>query len=362
MKAIKNSNKRSGNQLSETFGPIKVLHIAECYEAGVGHAVDTLVRVRTSDRHILLYSGSQKPSERFEHVQQFHSRAIDRIFQIRRLVREHRPDLVHLHSSWAGLYGRAALLRTPVVYQPHCYKFDDPALSYLKKRAVHLVEKFLARATSVVLALSPHEMRLARAITPLGKCFMVPNAPTIAILPDASINNPQDPSPTVIMVGRISPQKDPSFFIQVARTVRDQRPATSFLWVGDGDKSLRSELEASGIKVTGWVDSKRLTELLDSSSCYVHSASYEGFPLSILDAAARGLPIVAREIPAFESTGLAQASTPSEVGSQVLRVLSEDEYSREVKSIGVSLLSTMNEQAQNRALQAAYNTAIGWEK
>lgn len=336
---------------------LRILHVAECYEAGVGHAVDTIARIRSQDVNYLLYAGTRRPSDRFESSQPLASGFINRIRDIRAAVRAHQPDIVHLHSSWAGVYGRLAFLDVPVVYQPHCFKFDDPTLSRLKALVFRKAEGILGRVTSVVLALSRHEAKLAKAINPSTQCVLLPNAPTVPLARARKKLRPDTPQ-RIVMVGRLSPQKDPALFAELAVAVRGVHPATEFIWIGDGDPTLRSQLESAGIHVTGWLASADLTKTLDSSDCYVHTAQYEGFPLSVLDAAARGLPIVAKSIPAFEGTGLLQGATVQTITEHVARVLSDSHYFEHVIDVNTLLLGEMNETKQEQALETAYKFAM----
>ena len=87
------------------------------------------------------------------------------------------------------------------------------------------------------------------------------------------------------MVGRIAPQKDPKFFADVVAELRKDDVPLEAVWIGDGDGDLRRLLTEARIRVTGWLSPSGVEELL-RGSVYVHSARYEGFPLSILDAAA----------------------------------------------------------------------------
>lgn len=354
----------TGKDTSRKPQALRILHVAECYEAGVGHAIDTIVRIRDEDTHILLYSGDRDPSEHFSHAQQLPHNFLRRILHVRAAVRTYSPDIIHLHSSWAGVYGRTALLRSPIVYQPHCFKFDDPSLSNLKRHLFRIAEKCLGRLTTVVLALSAQESRLAQQISPSATCVMLPNAPTLESFPGKRphhvISTEGDASPKkVVMVGRISPQKDPMFFIAIAETVRKSLPQAEFVWVGDGDEHLKKRLRDANVTVTGWLDSSALIDVLDASTCYVHTASYEGFPLSVLDAAARQMPIVARRIPAFDGTGLLQGSTSESVAEQVLRVLSDAQVSSDATQRGQQVLEVMNDDKQGQALGQAYMIALG---
>jgi len=335
---------------------LRILHVAECYEAGVGHAVDTIARVLETAEHLLLFSGEKRPSTKFSDTLQFGPGFLRRIRDVRAAVQTYNPDIVHLHSSWAGVYGRVAGLHTPIVYQPHCYKFDDPQLPRHKTILFQNAERLLGRLAKIVLALSPHEMTLANKVSPNAQCLMLPNAPSLPAR-GTSLTWPLEKK--VVMVGRISPQKDPSFYIEVSRMVREHIPDARFTWIGEGDEGLTKHLRDHNVEVTGWLDETTLSNELDSASCYVHTAMYEGFPLSVLDAAARSLPIVTRKIPAFAGTGLIQGDSPGAVAQYVTDILSEAEQAEDAWLRSRLLLDNMNENKQREALLSAYRIALG---
>lgn len=337
---------------------IRVLHITECYEAGVRHAIDTIVDVRSQDEHILLYAGNGVPSELFTLTQRFHATLLGRILQVRAVVRRHRPDVLHLHSSWAGVYARISSSSTPIVYQPHCFKFDDPTLSALKMRVFLAAEMILSTRTKVALTLTPHETALALRLNSGCHSVMVPNAPTLPVRTN-SAERVDHSSRKFVMVGRISNQKDPQFFIDVAKIVASQNLDTQFVWVGDGDVAMKRRLIEAGVSVTGWLGRDELMTTLDTAFCYVHSARYEGFPLSVLDAAARDLPIVARSIPAFTGVNILQGESAEGVAEIIHTLLTEP--SRFVNALEMSrgLLKIMNKSRQGTALAEAYAFALG---
>ncbi|MFX7785070.1 glycosyltransferase, partial [Acinetobacter baumannii] len=64
-------------------------------------------------------------------------------------------------------------------------------------------------------------------------------------------------------------------------------------WIGDGPSS------APRVRVPGWAARDDVRAELAELDVYFHTAAWEGFPIAILDAAAMGLPILARRIPAL---------------------------------------------------------------
>ena len=94
---------------------------------------------------------------------------------LRRLARDWRPDVVHLHSSFAGAVGSLALHgRAPLVYTPHGLRLRTlrPALAPCRRRGV---EWIVARRRAMVGAVSEAEAALARRWLRAPRVTVVPN-------------------------------------------------------------------------------------------------------------------------------------------------------------------------------------------
>jgi glycosyltransferase involved in cell wall biosynthesis len=70
--------------------------------------------------------------------------------------------------------------------------------------------------------------------------------------------------------------------------------------VGDGSPAIREELESAGVEVTGWLSREDVVRQLSSATVVLHTASWEGFPVLLLEAHELGLPILVRRIAAFD--------------------------------------------------------------
>lgn len=75
--------------------------------------------------------------------------------ELRRTIRELDPDVIHLHSFFAGFFGRLPLLSgladIPVVYQPHAWAFNVVWLARMRP-LIQAWERFAGRRTDVMVA------------------------------------------------------------------------------------------------------------------------------------------------------------------------------------------------------------------
>lgn len=98
-------------------------------------------------------------------------------------------------------------------------------------------------------------------------------------------------------VGRMEPQKNHGFLLEIAARLRDTRPACHFLFVGDGAQRRKIEAE---IQMRGLGDRVTLLDsrpdipriLVNAMDCFVFPSLHEGLPLALIEAQAAGLPCV----------------------------------------------------------------------
>ncbi|NQD41211.1 glycosyltransferase [Glutamicibacter halophytocola] len=342
---------------------MRILHVTECYAGGVSRAINSIAENFDADHH-LLYSGNDTPSNSFSTTDTLPSSIVSRILAFKRAVRLIRPDIVHAHSSWAGLYTRILPTRTPVIYEPHCFVFDDPRRSRFLKSVYRGMELLLSFNTKITVALTAHEAKLARSLRPGQKVMKLSNVPTIsasdltAYLP-ASKKLGSQKLFTVSMVGRVAPQKDPDFFAQVADIAAAAGRDWRFQWIGGADKvDDESDLRRRGINVTGWLEKASLISALETSDVYFHSASYEGFPLSVLDAAAMDLPIIVRELACFEGFDLHKIGTPQDAYESLKSVERSADFQIMLRTLSRNLAEEMSVKNHRLELQSIYGEAL----
>ncbi len=229
-------------------------------------------------------------------------------FRLWSLFLAEKPDVVHTHSSKAGILGRLAarLAGVPgVVHTYHGFGFHDwqPPLA----RAAYVWAERLACLAAnrlVFVSLSnratarrhrlPGERRgaLIRSGIPLAR-YPAPLADPGA--KKASLGAGRH-SLLVTSIGNLKPQKNPMDFVVVAHEVLARVPQASFLFVGDGPLRPRVECQvlASGLHgkllLPGW--RRDTDEILAATDVFVLTSLWEGLPRSLLEAMRTGLACV----------------------------------------------------------------------
>ncbi len=98
----------------------------------------------------------------------------------------------------------------------------------------------------------------------------------------------------ILAVGRMTPQKRPLLFLEIAGRIAGAVPNVKFFWIGDGPLAAEWDAKAAALGLSphaqrlGWRDD--VAALLGSGDLLLHTAEYEGLPLAILEAMAAGLP------------------------------------------------------------------------
>ena len=334
---------------------MRVLHVVECFEGGVGRAVDNLVAETPElDHHLLCAGAGTSQSARYRSITRLPDGLLGRVQATRRAIASVEPDVVHAHSSWAGVYVRVRREAGRVVYQPHCFSFVDPGLPWWRRTMYRAAERALARRTDVIVAVSTDERELAAGLGGACTVAVVPNAATVEVVEGRRRSVALQPQ--VAMAGRICPQKSPERFAELAGECKDAGADLSFVWIGDGDAEARRSLQSAGVRVTGWLNPVRVADELDHTDIYVHTARYEGFPISVLDAASRHVPIVARQIPALRHSGLVTAPD-GKLADLVLTALGDAGMRQAMTRAGDALLAAMNQSVAAEALRAVYGSS-----
>lgn len=199
--------------------------------------------------------------------------------EVKKIVKNVQPDIIHLHSSKAGVIGRVALdgRKIPMYYTPHGYSFLMQNYKPMERMLFRAIESVCARRACTTISCSEGEHQETLKLT--KHATYVNNGINIDKLQElvneiATTDHPF----TVFTLGRICYQKNPLFFNQIALAM----PKIKFIWIGDGE--LRKELTAPNIEVMGWTSRKKALEASLRSDVFLLTSLWEGLPISLLEA------------------------------------------------------------------------------
>lgn len=217
-----------------------------------------------------------------------------------RLLRETNPDLVHTHTSKAGILGRIAawICNVPAVFTAHTWCFAE-GTSWKWKVLGAPTERLAALPGGMIINVSDANKQLALRYRVASSRQLVtihngvPDMPFGGDYPRQTGDHP----PNVIMVARFAPQKNHSMLLEAA--TRIGRPFR-IQFAGSGPTMSQIEARAASLGLAGRVqflgDRADIAQLLSRACVFVLPTNWEGFPLSILEAMRAGLPIVANDV------------------------------------------------------------------
>ena len=226
--------------------------------------------------------------------------------EIKRLIRSIRPNIVHVHSSKAGVLGRmaASSIGIPCLYTPHAFAFlGRTGFTYWLFVSI---ERFMRPRTSRLVATSLSEAN--RATNEVG--FSEDRVPifsdSIEVEDYLHKEIPDNPNPPqVIMVGRLINQKNPEMFVRVAHRVRQHRPDVHFKIIGSGyQEFLREKVDAQirelnfeqSLEIVPWLPRNELLDTLARTTVLAVPSRFESFGYVAAEAGMLQKPVVATNV------------------------------------------------------------------
>jgi glycosyltransferase involved in cell wall biosynthesis len=271
-----------------------------------------------------------------------------------RLIRERGIDVVHSHGKGAGLYGRCAAWWTGVaaVHTFHGIHYDE-----YPRWVVPLylsLERALGRLTRVVINVSWSQERegLALGLFSLARSRVIVNGVDESAVGalvgrrgvgKAQLGLPAD-VPVIGTVARFDPVKGIGLLLETLSVLRRRIPAHLVLaGGGDEEREVRRQAAASGLAehVTFLGQYQDAVRILSALDVFVSGSRKEGLPLTILEAMACGVPVVATRVPGNVDTVsdgvtglLAEPGSPEDLADKVALLLEDPERRRTMGEAG----------------------------
>ncbi len=245
---------------------------------------------------------------------------------LRRLFRQERFDLVHTHSSKAGILGRWAAYRAGVprvVHTIHGFAVG-PYQSAWRNALFRRLERQAARKTDLLIAVSDNLLQEARGMGLRAKREQcVPSGFDVQAFESAAARReqtrralgiaPQDI--LAVKVARFFPLKGHALLFDVLPDLIRQHPSLRFLFVGGGplladyQRTVKENGWRHRVYFTGLVAPQDVAGHMGAGDLLLHLSEREGLARSIPQAFACGLPVLSLDIP-----GAADLVRPGETG------------------------------------------------
>jgi glycosyltransferase involved in cell wall biosynthesis len=233
--------------------------------------------------------------------------------QLKSVLREFRPDVVHTHSAKAGILGRMAAwsLRVPaIVHTVHGAPFG-PYDPWPRRKFYAWCERYAARRCHHLISVADAmtDLMVSESVAPREKFTTIYSG--MEVEPFLHASNHRDRvrrelgyEPQHVVVGKIARLFELKGHEDVitAATYLDRDPDLRFLFVGDGlwREKLQMQIDDAGLhdrfQFTGLVPPSRIPELLGAMDILVHASRREGLARALPQALLAGKPVVSYDI------------------------------------------------------------------
>ena len=248
-------------------------------------------------------------------------KALGAIWRVWKLIRKERPDVLHVHTPVASMIGRVAarLAGVPlIIYTAHGFYFHD-RMPRGKRFAHIMLERIFGLLNHHLFCVSAEDARdaIRLHIARRRRVSYVPNGVDLTVFNPAAVGPeqraavreklgiPKDAA-VILIMGRLVREKGYAEFFEAARRLAPKFPHAHFLVVGDTVSSEHDSFKSEILKaaelpaLAGRVHlaglRRDIPDLLAAADIFTLPSYREGMPVSILEAMAMGLPVVATKI------------------------------------------------------------------
>lgn len=225
-----------------------------------------------------------------------------------------RPDIVHTHSSKAGILGRNAAFdaRVPrIIHTIHGMSFNRTQPRWLQKLYI-MLERRAARKTHAIVTVADAmiDQSVAAGVCRREKMQTIYSGMEIAnFTPDPAARaaarsrwGVQDDEIVIATVARLFRKKGYEQLIPIMQAAAQQNDKLRFVWIGDGAQrsDYEQELQQRGLAekttLTGLVPPADVPKLLAGADILAHASQWEGLPRVVVQALLLQIPVVAFDI------------------------------------------------------------------
>jgi len=241
--------------------------------------------------------------------------------QLKKIIKEFKPDIVHTHAAKAGTIGRLAALACSVPVIVHTFhghvfhSYFGPVKTYFYKT----IERELAKRSSAIVAISEkqkYELSSLHKIAPVDKIRVIPLGLDLNCFQENMEAKRKlfrdeyqlDPNEIAIgIIGRLVPIKNHELFIRaIGFVAKNSSTRIKAFIIGDGEErnALLQSIKDAGldskIVFTSWI--KEVDKALAGLDILCLTSLNEGTPVSLIEAQAANKPIVATKVGGVENT------------------------------------------------------------
>lgn len=289
-----------------------------------------------------------------------------------RILRKVKPDLVHVQSILLVLHGFLAKLFLRKPYLVYGRGTDI----YLASKFDRLLYKLTLSSADAVIAQTNH-MKSAIQEFYHKDIFVIPNGVDIDRFSRLSRGkarielNIKGDEKILLFVGGLRPVKGVRYLIESMSIIKQEYENIRLLIVGEGEERQTLEGLAARLDLTecisflGQITNDAIPGYMIASDILILPSLSEGFPVTILEAMAAGLPIVTTRVKGMpeivrdgENGFLVEPKNPGQIGEKVLLLLENDDLRRRISGNNREKAKRYSWESVARSLEEVYTKVV----
>ena len=212
--------------------------------------------------------------------------------EVKRILREEKPDIVHAHDMKASFYAALVCGRIPLVSHIHNNNFDSRGIS-----AKALLYKYAAGKAKHIFWVSKSAYEGYAFYEKFkGKSSILYNVIDAEEVYRKAEQDKNKYDYDIVYVGRLTPQKNPQRLVEVLAGIEKKYPGMKAAIVGTGDLEAETKQKRQELNTEECIDmlgySSNPYKIVKSAKIMIMTSRWEGLPMCALEAMALGVPIV----------------------------------------------------------------------
>lgn len=204
------------------------------------------------------------------------------LFDFYSLYQKYKPDIIHLHSSKAGMLGRMAFPSEKIIYTVH--GFDSIRLVYRKFLPI---ERFMQKCCKAIVGVSKYDEKWLKYEGITRNVHFIYNGVNKLEKEIPQLPFMESKRKNILCIARLSPPKRTDLFLEVASLL----PEYNFIWIGN--QHVVDEHPQNVYFLGNIPNASVYNQIAD---LFILPSNYEGLPMVIIEAMSYGCPIVASNV------------------------------------------------------------------